>query len=635
MSILKEKSELKNAKPNKIELIKTTKTPDEAFGKLIEYSKTGYEAITPDDKEFFLKCFGLYDKKKKPNEFTLRVRISGGKLTNKQAKIIGEIAKEYGNDYIDITTRMQIELRYLKIEDVPAIFEKLKNAGLTTYQTGTDNFRNIVTDPLDEIALDSIMPANSIMQKISNLFIEKNEWIGSLPRKFNIGILGSVSNRCNIYGQDCAFVLAQKNGIFGFNVYLGGKVGEVAKYADVFLAIDEIEIFILSLANIFKKYGFRDNRNKNRLFYFIQEAGMENLISEVKKDANYDFQSGGITYVNMEQFDPAFGKIILKDGSFAVHFMTPAGIFSGRDMIECANLCEKYGGFGLRLTTEQKFYIAGIKKENIDALLSEKIFLKYKNTSTPYFNNIVACAGTEQCSYGVIPNKPDAIEMAEYLSQKMPLEDGKIRLYWSGCPKGCGTHGAGDIGFEGCKAKENGESVYGVNIFLGGKITNEGKEAKQLLKSIPLSSAKPMVKELVETYKNLKRKNESFETFESRVFSKYSTGAIGFLMKYNYLCEKKAINFKLELSPEPESAKNESFEIFSFGEQLYKKITGVKPYDSVKDFRPSINQKPSIPSKITNSFPKELDEIILKMIHPAKEKAYQVFSELIFDLESI
>ncbi|MDQ1340416.1 MAG: ferredoxin-nitrite reductase, partial [Campylobacterota bacterium] len=537
--------------------------------------------------------------------------------------------------YIDITTRMQIELRYLKIEDIPTIFEKLQNAGLTTYQTGTHNFRNIVADSLDEIALDNIIPTNSIMQKISNLFIEKNEWIGSLPRKFNIGILGSVSNRCNIYGQDCAFVLAQKNGIFGFNVYLGGKVGEVAKYADVFLTIYEIEIFTLSLANIFKKYGFRDNRNKNRLFYFIQEIGMENLISEIKKDANYNFQSGGITYVNMEQFDPAFGKIILKDGSFAVHFITPAGIFSGSDMIECENLCEKYGGFGLRLTTEQKFYIAGIKKENINELLSEKIFLKYKNSSSPYFNNIVACAGTEHCSYGVIPNKPDAIEMAEYLSQKIPLDDGKIRLYWSGCPKGCGTHGIGDIGFEGCKAKENGESVYGVNIFLGGKITNEGKEAKQLLKSISLASAKPIVKELVEVYKNLKRKNESFEAFESRVFSKYSTGAIGFLMKYNYLCEKKSINFKLELSQEPESAKNESFEIFSFGEQLYKKITGVKPYDSIKDFRPSINQKPSLPSKITSSFPKELDEIILKMIHPAKEKAYQVFSELIFDLESV
>jgi len=189
--------------------------------------------------------------------------------------------------------------------------------------------------------------------------------------------------------------------------------------------------------------------------------------------------------------------------------------------------------------------------------------------------------------------------------------------------------------FEGCKAKENGESVYGVHIFLGGKITNEGKEAKQLLKSIPLTQAKYLVKELVTVYKNLKNPNESFEMFENRVLSKYSTGALGFLMTYNAFCEKMNIDFKLEIAADTKMGKNENFEIFSFGEQLYKKITEVKPYDVVMNFRPALKQKPSYPSKVNRSFPKRLDEIIYKMIHPNINDAYQVFSELLVDIKNI
>jgi len=635
MEIVKEKSDLRNKKLNKLELYKNTKTADEAFEKLLEYAKEGYDSIPQEEKEFFFKCFGIYDKKTTPNQFMLRVRVPGGQLSDIQAQTIGIVARDYGNDYMDITTRMQIELRHLCIEDIPAILQKLKETGLTTYQTGIDNFRNIVNDPLDGVALDNIIASQPILKKIQKLFIDKEEWIGTLPRKFNIGILGSVSNRCNIYGQDCAFVLAQKNGIFGFNVYLGGKVGNTAKNADTFVRIDEVERFILSLANVYKKYGFRDNRNKNRLFFFLQEIGMENVIEAVKKDACCDFDTGGITYVNMEQHDPVFGKVILRDGNFALHMIVPAGIFSGRDMIECARVAKEYGNSQIRLTSEQKLYILGIAGDNVDKLLSEDLFSKYKNISNPYFNNIVACAGTQHCSFGVIPNKPDAIEMADFLSKEMPLENGKIRMHWSGCPKGCGIHGFGDIGFEGCKAKKNEQSVFGVNIFLGGKITNGGKEAKQLLKSIPLSQARYMVKELVAVYRTLKKHNESFEMFENRVLSRYSTGALGFLMRFNHLCEKMQIDCKLDIVAEPSSGKNETFEIFSFGEQLYKKITGFRPYDSVKNFRPHLKQKLSALSKIVDNFPKELDEIVFKMIHPSSEKAYQVFSELIMDIEQI
>jgi len=99
------------------------------------------------------------------------VRIPGGRLSSIQAKVLGECAKDFGNNYIDLTTRMQVELRYLHIEDIPEIFKRLENVGITTYQTGIDNLRNIVCDPLDGIALDNFIESYPILIELQNLFV--------------------------------------------------------------------------------------------------------------------------------------------------------------------------------------------------------------------------------------------------------------------------------------------------------------------------------------------------------------------------------------------------------------------------------------------------------------------------------
>jgi ferredoxin-nitrite reductase len=134
-------SQTRNSKINKIEKIKPNRTVEEAMQKLRAYATTGYDSIESDDKAVFFKYFGIFDKEKSngKNHFMLRVRIAGGQMSAKQALVVGEVAKAYGNNYIDITTRMQIELRYLKIEDLATVINRLESVGITTYQTGIDN----------------------------------------------------------------------------------------------------------------------------------------------------------------------------------------------------------------------------------------------------------------------------------------------------------------------------------------------------------------------------------------------------------------------------------------------------------------------------------------------------------------
>ncbi|MCX7759786.1 MAG: hypothetical protein N2Z81_01230 [Hydrogenothermaceae bacterium] len=629
-------SQEKNKKLNQIELLKLQYSPQETWEKLSYYAVKGFSSISEEDLNFFLKCFGIFYRPATGDRFMLRIRIPGGKLNYDQAKKIGELAKVFGNDYIDITTRMQVELRYLRIEDIPIVLRELEDVGITTFQTGVDNFRNIVQDPLDGVAFDNVIETWDTLLKIQEIFLKKEEWICKLPRKFNIGILGSYSNRCNIYGHDLCFVLAEKNGFYGFNVYLGGKVGNVAKSADVFLLKEDVPVFFKALAQLFKEYGFKDSRNKNRLKYLIDAVGIGYIVDGVSKLANRDFDKAGKTLTNLEGGEKT-GKVFLKDGTFAIHMVIPAGIFSGSDMLEIAELSKIFGNGEIRLTVSQNLYILGVPKDNISKLLSHPIFQKYKNIHSPYFNDLIACAGTEHCPFGVIPNKPDAIKLADYLTSNYPLDSSqaKIRMYWSGCGKGCGLHGLGDIGFVGVKFKKGEDTLLGVDIYYGGIVTNESEEGKLLLKSVSLDEVQFYVEELIKEYIRLKERDESFENFYKRVLSRLSKDALRFFLIFNNFVKVKFPYIRLELDELVLDKSCEEEEIFGFGFQLYKKLTGKNPYSRPYILEIYSEPLPLKPSEINPTLPKFFDSFLLKMIHKNPSNRYKVFTEIVSDLEKI
>jgi ferredoxin-nitrite reductase len=238
----------------------------------------------------------------------------------------------------------------------------------------------------------------------------------------------------------------------------------------------------------------------------------------------------------------------------------------------------------IRLTIEQNLIITGIHDES--SALSSVLFEKYPNHPSPYMANLIACAGTEHCPFGVIPNKPDAIEMGEYLSREVPMEDAKMRLYWSACVKGCGIHGAGDLGFLGCKVPHNGKTVLGVDIFIGGTLSGDGGEGHLLLKGIILEEAKEYVAELMRLYRDLRAPKESLEKFIARLQARYSNYAIAFTMRWNRLMRLSGITsaiLSLDLKRSGGSHR-EIDEIFGFGSAIIYNATGYNPYDTDEPF---------------------------------------------------
>ena len=639
MTQLKKALEARSKKINKVENTKALKAPMDVYARLEEIAAGGYEALSKEDSAYFLKCFGLFDK---GEDFMLRVRIPGGQLTAEQARCIGEVAKTYGNDYIDLSTRMQVVLRYIKIEDIAKVLQTLKEAGLTTFQTGVDNTRNTVTDPLDGIAYDNIIETKPLIDRLEAHFIENPEWISTLPRKFNTGILGSLSNSCNIFGHDCCFLLAQKEGIFGFNIYLGARVGVQAKDADLFVRAEEVLPFYEALLKVFREYGYRDNRNKNRLHFLLQDVGVDAFVDAVKQEAGMAFAKAGVTMVQSQSIALGANKVLLKNGAFAYKVIVPSGIFSGSDMIEAANTAVAFGNGEIRLTYDQNLYIINVPEEKLEDFGATALIQKYAPYNNLYFQDMIACAGTHTCSFGVIPNKSDAIAMAEFLNSKVAIENAQVRMNWSACPKGCGVHGIADIGFEGCKAKDDaGNRVDGVHLFLGGKITREAREAHILHKSLPLTEAKHHVKYLLKTYAAYKTRGETFEAFETRFLSaNYSYQALAFFTKINYILrDKLGLDVMFELDREPKSGRREEYELFTFGLKLFKLLTGEKRFEAVVGLSPTLARPRKIKrdevSRLNPKVPPKLSEVIYNMTHENKSERAQVFSELLVALKEV
>jgi ferredoxin-nitrite reductase len=624
---LQEAFDARNKKLNKIEKIKESKDVFESWEKLEYYAQNGFDSIPEVDKSYFLKCFGIYYREKTPKQFMLKLRIPAGHLNAAQAKVIGQCAKQFGEDYIDLTTRCQCELRYLDIKNIPTILKRLADVGINSHQTGVDNIRGIMGDPFDDLAFDNILPSHHIILKMQEKFLFNKQWVSTIPRKFNTAITGCTVNRCNIFVHDCCFVLANKNGVYGYNMYLGGKVGKIAKNANIFLKNEEEVLKAFdAITYIFKTYGFKDNRNKNRLWFLIESVGINEIAKAIREIAKTDFATAGVTMTQIDYFESDFQKVTLRDNTFAVHTAVPSGMISGTNLIEASRLSTVYGSSQIRFDMEQSFYILGVK--DFDSLIKEEFFKQFPNNNS-YFNHQLACAGTDHCPFGVIENKHDAIDMAKYLNEEVPLNNQRVRMYWSGCVKGCGIHSLADIGFEGAKAKRDGQSVSAVNIYLGGKLISEGVEGYSIIKNAPLDIAKFYIKELMVQYKTLALEGESFESFHDRVLALYSKPFIGFFIQLKAYLRSKNINLDLNIDEITPCAKVEEYEIFNLGRKIYFKYTNHTPF---KEYQGLTNKNPNEKIEPINKLVDNIDEninIIVSKTLDIQDKRAIVFSEIL------
>lgn len=211
---------------NKFEKLKAEKDGLAVKAQIEEYASIGWEAMDENDREHRLKWLGVFFRPVTPGKFMVRMRLPNGILTSHQMRVLGEVVQRCGDDgNADITTRQNIQLRGIRIEDVPDMFARFRSANLTCVQSGMDNVRNITGDPLAGIDGDELFDTRELVSQIQDMITnngEGNPEFTNLPRKFNIAISGGRDNSIHAEINDLAFIPAYKDSQFGFNILVGG-----------------------------------------------------------------------------------------------------------------------------------------------------------------------------------------------------------------------------------------------------------------------------------------------------------------------------------------------------------------------------------------------------------------------------
>jgi ferredoxin-nitrite reductase len=487
---------------NKFEKFKAEKDGLAIKDELDHFAQIGWEAMDKTDLEHRLKWVGVFYRPVTPGKFMMRLRIPNGILSSEQMRVLGEIVQRYGDDgNADITTRQNLQLRGIRIEDIPDIFQRLKSVGMTSVQSGMDNVRNITGSPMAGLDADELIDTRELVQKVQDMITnygQGNYQFSNLPRKFNIAIEGGRDNSVHAEINDIAFVPAYKEGELGFNVVVGGffsaKRCEAAIPMNVWVRPNqEVVDLCRGILEVYRDNGLRANRQKSRLMWLIDEWGIEEFRTRVANHLGYPLATAAEKdAIDWEKRDHLGVFPQKQEGLSYIGLCVPVGRLFADDMFDLARIAEVYGSGELRLTVEQNVIIPNIAAENIATLLTEPLLAKFTPNPTPLQRALVSCTGAQFCNFALIETKNKAVDLIRQLDAELNIPRG-VRIHWTGCPNSCGQPQVADIGLMGTKARKDGKTVEGVDLYMGGKVGKDAHLGSCVQKGIPCEDLKSLL----------------------------------------------------------------------------------------------------------------------------------------------
>jgi ferredoxin-nitrite reductase len=490
---------------NQFERLKSEKDGLAVKDELEAFAQMGWENIPEDDRDHRLKWLGIFFRKRTPGKFMLRLRLPNGILTSGQMRKLAEILRPYGQDGVaDITTRQNLQLRGLPIEDMPQVLRQLKEVGLTSIQSGMDNVRNITGSPLAGIDPDELIDVRGLTRKVQDMVTnngEGNPSFSNLPRKFNIAICGCRDNSVHAEINDLAFVPAFKEGKLGFNVLVGGffSARRCAEAIGLDVWVDPRDVVPLceAVLLVYRDHGLRANRQKARLRWLIDEWGLEKFRVAVEQQIGHPLPRAAEKDEVVWHKRDLLGVHAQKQlGLNFVGLHVPVGRLNVPEMRELARLAEVYGSGELRLTVEQNVLIPNVPDSRVGPLLQEPLLKKFSPNPGPLQRGLVSCTGNQFCNFALIETKNRAVALMEELEAELEIPQ-TVRIHWTGCPNSCGQPQVADIGLMGTTVRKDGKPVEAVDIYMGGEVGKDAKLGECVRQGIPCEDLKPVLVELL------------------------------------------------------------------------------------------------------------------------------------------
>lgn len=486
---------------NKFEKLKAEKDGLALKAELEDFAKIGWEAMDATDREHRLKWLGIFFRPVTPGKFMMRLRLPNGIITSGQTRTLAEIVQRYGDDgSADITTRQNLQLRGILIEDLPDIFHRLKEVGLTSVQSGMDNVRNITGSPVAGLDADELIDTRELAYQVQDMITncgEGNPQFSNLPRKFNIAIAGCRDNSVHAEINDIAFVPAYQDGNIGFNVLVGGffsaKRCEAAIPLNAWASPSDVVDLCKAILTVYRDRGPRANRQKSRLMWLIDELGIEQFRAAVEQELGRTLRTAApkdeIIWDKRDHIGIYDQK---QSGLKYVGLHVPVGRLAAADLFDLARIADVYGSGELRLTVEENVIIPNVPESRIESLVKEPLLERFSIDPAPLTRALVSCTGAKFCNFALIETKSRAVGMIQELEAELSVPK-PVRIHWTGCPNSCGQPQVADIGLMGTKVRKNGKTLEGVDIYMGGTVGKDAHLGSCVQKSIPCEDLKPVL----------------------------------------------------------------------------------------------------------------------------------------------
>jgi precorrin-3B synthase len=507
-----------DAKLPAIEHIKARKDGLDVLADIYRYAELGFEAIEPDDLALF-RWYGIYTQRSEasaasgapgPSEetdghFMLRIKFPNGIVTADQLRTVGRLAVRYGRGMGDITTRQNIQLHWLRIEDLPVVLDELNAVGLSFTQACGDVWRNVVGCPLAGVDGHELIDSRPLIEELERTFVGDRRF-SNLPRKFKVSVSGCLHRCAQHEINDIGLVAVEKDGVVGYDVWVGGGLGASARMGrrlDLFVLPDEAAEVCRAITEIFRDEGNRTKRTRARIKFLVDEWGVERIRAEVEQRLGRSYPT---SVEPADPVDPHRDHLGIhpqvQAGLYYLGATTLRGRFTGDQMIAVADIADRFGSGGLRCTNRQNIVVLDVPDAQVDEAAASLRDLGLPTEASTFRRGVISCTGMEFCKLAIVETKERAAELIEHLERRVGDVPGSLRINLNGCPNACAQYQVADIGLQGGIARlPDGRRVQGFILHIGGRLGEDAGFARRVAsRAMPADDARYAVERIVRAY---------------------------------------------------------------------------------------------------------------------------------------
>lgn len=452
------------------------------------YAHGGFSSIDPADLRGRFRWWGLYTQRKagidggrtavlEPEEledeyFMLRVRCDAGSLNLAQLRTIAQISTEFGRDSADITDRQNIQLHWIRVEDVPEIWRRLEAVGLQTTEACGDCPRVVLGSPVAGVAVDEVIDATPAIDEIVKRYVGDPRY-SNLPRKFKSVISWLPDGPYQANDISLVGVVHPDHGP-GFDLWVGGGLSTNPRLAErlgVWVPLAEIPDVWEGVVGIFRDYGYRRLRHRARLKFLLADWGVEKFREVLEKEYLGRALIDGPAPELPEKPLDHIGVHKQRDGRNYIGAAPVVGRSSGTQLSKLADLVEAHGSDRIRLTAYQKLLVLDIADDQVEPFITGLRAIGLEARPSAFRRGTMACTGIEYCKLAIVETKARGEELVARLEERLKDFDADLSIHINGCPNACARTQVADIGLKGqLVMNKHGEQVEGFQIHLGGAL---------------------------------------------------------------------------------------------------------------------------------------------------------------------